>query len=148
MPVVLTSIRRDLAREDAGDWIAYPDWPGVEFLVRGLKCDDYLRARDDLLARLTVRKSRPEGVSASEATSEDGKLLAQYILRGWRGLTEEYNGEFALKLLGDPAWSPMVDAVRWCAAKLSEISVETTEEDVPEGETRGFVINKLEALAS
>ncbi len=127
MTIKLASLRANLEREAAGDWIDFPDWPGVAFNVRSLHAPSYTTKRDLMLQRLGRKykgKAPPPEVMAREA----GKLYCDEILFGWRGLDEVYTPELALETLTDPAYRDVVSAVEWCAAQLAQGSIEFVEE--------------------
>ena len=46
MTIKLSSLKVDLEREKTGDWIPYPEWPGVEFNVSSLLVPDFITARN------------------------------------------------------------------------------------------------------
>ncbi len=58
--------------------------------------------------------------------AELGALYAEHILHGWEGLDEDYTPELALATLSDPEYRVVVQAIGWCAAKISQIEVEYT----------------------
>jgi hypothetical protein len=125
--IKLSSLKADLAREEKGDWIEYPDWPGVEFNVSSLHLPAFTVARDLMyqrLARIYKKKPIPETVT----TAELGKLFAQHILHGWRGLDVDYSPATAAETLSSPEYRNVVSAVQWCAAKVSDIDIEFVEE--------------------
>ena len=127
MTVKLASLRANLEREAAGDWIDFPDWPGVAFNVRSLHAPSYATKRDLMLQRLTRKykgRAPPPEVMAREA----GKLYNDEILFGWRGLDVEYSPEVALETLTDLAYRDVVAAVEWCAAQVAQGSIEFVEE--------------------
>lgn len=126
MTIKLSSLKADLAREEQGDWIEYPDWPGVAFKVSSLHTPAYATARDLLVQKLT-RKSRGKTPPVEEMAPEVGKLYAKHILHGWRGLDVEYTPELAIETLCDPAFRNVVAAVEWCAGQLAQIDVEFVE---------------------
>jgi hypothetical protein len=126
MAVKLSSVKVDLERELKGDWVEYPDFPGVSFNVSSLIIPAYQIERDQLLARLTRQykgKTPPDVV-----TSELGKLYHKHILHGWRGFDEEYSRDKAAEMLADPRWRKLVAAVEWCAARISTDEVEFVED--------------------
>lgn len=126
MTVKLTSLAADLAREENGDWIDFPEWPGVAFNVSSLLKPAYVTERDILLQRLARRhkgKTPPADVVAAEA----GQLYCKHILHGWRGLDVEYSPEVALATLTDPAYRAVVNAVEWCASQVGQIEAEFVE---------------------
>ena len=127
MTIKLSSVKADLAREEKGDWIAYPDWPGVEFNVSSLHLPAYQTARDLLLQRL-ARKYQRKPTPRTEMTVEHGKLYAEHILHGWRGLDVEYSPETAREILSNPEYRNVVAAIEWCAAQVSDVALEFVEE--------------------
>ncbi|CAN7294893.1 hypothetical protein LJR221_001432 [Agrobacterium tumefaciens] len=127
--VVLSSLRADLDREKAGDWISYPAWKGVRFNVSALTITPYETARDLMFKRL-AEKYKDEQVPKEEISRELGALYAEYILHGWEGFDEEYTPELARERLIDPSYRTLVSAVEWCAAKVSEVNVRFTEAEL------------------
>lgn len=133
MTVKLSSLRADLAREEKGDWIEFPDWPGVEFNVSSLHLPMYQTARDLLFKRLT-KIYKKSAVPGPVMTTELGKLYAKHILHGWRGLDVAYTSEKAVEILTDPEFRNVVAAVEWCAGKVSEIDVEFADDEAKNSE--------------
>lgn len=129
MTVKLSSLRADLAREEKGDWIEFPDWPGVEFNVSSLHLPIYQTARDLLFKRL-AKIYKKTSIPGPVMTTELGKLYAKHILHGWRGLDVAYTPEKAVEILTDPEFRNVVAAVEWCAGKVSETDVEFVEDEV------------------
>lgn len=131
--VKLASLKADLKREAEGDWVAFPDWPGVEFNVSSLHLPAYQAARDDLLMRVARQASQAKPKPGEAASAkldmkvELGKLYAEHLLHGWRGLDVDYSPERARDVLGDPEYRNVVAAVEWCAGKISEVNVEFVE---------------------
>ncbi|MFU0504008.1 hypothetical protein [Pseudaminobacter sp. NGMCC 1.201702] len=127
MTVKLASLKADLAREAEGDWIEYPDWPGVEFNVSSLHLPAFTIARDLMyqrFARVYKRKPVPKDVLSAEI----GKLFHAHILHGWRGLDVPFSKETALETLTNPEYRNVVAAVEWCAAKVSDLDIEFVED--------------------
>ena len=127
MTIKLSSLKADLAREASGDWVEFPDWPGVEFNVSSLLLPAY-RIERDLMAQRLARRHKGKPVPPNEMTTELGKLYAKHILHGWRGLDEPYSPERASEILADPEYRNVVAAIEYCAAKVSEVDVEFVEE--------------------
>jgi hypothetical protein len=120
-PVKLSSLKADLAREKKGDWVAFPDWPGVEFNVSSIHLPEYVAARALLFQRLNVvhKNNIPQDVM----TAEIGGLMNTHLLHGWRGFDIEYSAQAAAEVMGDPAFREVVAAVQWCASELGKIEV-------------------------
>lgn len=123
MVIKLASLKADLDREAKGDWIDFPDWPGVSFNVSSVRSEPFLTQRDLLLKKVSVAGKL---VSQGDPEMADGlgRLYCQYILHGWRGLDVEYSPEVALQTMTDVAYRDVLSAVDWCAQKLSRITVE------------------------
>lgn len=127
MTVKLASLKADLAREEKGDWVDAPDFPGVAFNVSSLHLPAFSVARDLLLQRLArIYKKRP--VPPNVLSTEIGALLNKHILHGWRGLDVEYTPEMAADVMTNPEYRNVVAAVQNCAALLSDLDVEFVED--------------------
>lgn len=121
----LASLKADLEREKKGDWIAFPDWEGVRFNVSALNLPEYETARGLMFQRVgKIYGDAP--VPTEVINAELGTIYAEHILHGWEGLDEEYTPELALATLSDPEYRVLVQAVGWCAAKISQIEVAYT----------------------
>lgn len=127
MTVKLNSIKADLQREAKGDWIEYPDWPGVSFNVSSLLLPAY-RIDRDLLGQRLSRQYKGKPIPPEVVTTEIGKLYHKHILHDWRGFDEPYSRELAGQMLPDPEYRNIVAAVEWCAAKVSDVDVEFIED--------------------
>jgi hypothetical protein len=123
MTIKLASLKVDLEREETGDWIEFPEWPGVDFNVSSIHKPAYVLARDVLLQRL-ARQHKGKPVPVTVTSPQIGKLYATHLLHGWRGLDVEYSPETALETLSDPAFRAIVNAVEYCAGQVSAIDAE------------------------
>lgn len=133
MTIKLASLKADLTREEKGDWIEYPDWPGVEFNVSSLHLPAYATARELLFQRL-ARQYKKKPAPTAVISVEIGKLYANHILHGWRGLDVPYSREVASEILADPEYRNVVGAIEYCAGKVSEADIEFVEEEVKNSE--------------
>jgi hypothetical protein len=127
MTVKLASLKADLSREEKGDWVEFPDWPGVEFNVSSLHLPAFTVARDLMyqrMARLYKKKPIPKDVLSGEI----GKLFLKHILHGWRGLDVQYSPAKAEEVLTAPEYRNVVAAVEWCAGKISDLDIEYVED--------------------
>lgn len=124
--VKLTSLKVDLEREKKGDWIPYPDWPGVSFNVSALNLPEYETARSLMLQRL-AKQYKNQTIPKDVLLVELGALYCEHILHDWKGLDEEYSPELARQTLTSPEYRPVISAVEWCAARVSEIEIEFTK---------------------
>jgi hypothetical protein len=126
MTIKLASLRANLAREENGDWVNFPDWPGVAFLVSSIHAPAYKSAFQIMTQRLSrIYKGKP--VPVEEQHEELGQIYCKHLLRGWRGLDVQYSADKALEVLCDPAYREVLAAVGWCADKISELQVEFLE---------------------
>ena len=123
MVIKLASLKADLAREAEGDWVDYPDWPGVSFHVSSTRSEPFITQRDLLLKQMTAR-NKPVAPGDPEMARGIGRLYCEHVLHGWKGLDIEYSPEVALETLTDVAYRDVLSAIDWCAQKLTKISVE------------------------
>lgn len=127
MTIKLASLKADLAREEKGDWIEYPTWPGVEFNVSSLNLPAYTVDRDLMFQRLQ-RTYKRKPVPREVTTAELAKLYLKHILHDWRGLDVPYSPEKAGEVMLDPEYREVVAAVEWCASRIAETDIEFVEE--------------------
>ncbi len=128
MAIKLASLRTNLSREENGDWVDYPDWPGVAFNVSSLRKPAYAAAHQLLQQRYQrIYKGKP--IPRSEDAEHLGKLICKHLLHDWRGIEESYSPELALELLtSEECYDTILSAVLWCAAKVSELQIEFVED--------------------
>jgi len=127
MTVKLSSLKANIGRETAGDWIDYPDWPGVAFKVSSLYLAAYTTARDLLYQRLG--RVHKKGIPNDILMAELGGLFAKHLLHGWRGIDEDYSPERAAEIMTDPAFRDVIAAVQWCAGEVGKTEVEFVEDE-------------------
>jgi hypothetical protein len=133
MVVKLTSLKADLDREAKGDWIDYPDWPGVSFKVSSTLSEPFVTERDLLLKRMAAR-NKPVSANDPEMVRGIGTLYCQHILHDWTGFDITYSDDVALETLTDVTHRDMRNAVDWCARKLGEVNVEFVDGAVKNSE--------------
>lgn len=129
MTIKLGSIKADLEREKKGDWIPYPEWPGVSFNVSSLNLPAYETARDLLLQRLRA-EFKTNTIPSEILIPRLGELYGIHILHGWQGFDQEYTPALALKLLMDAEYRDLVRAIEWCAGEVSKVNIEFLDKDV------------------
>ena len=125
--IKLESLKADLEREETGDWIEYPEWPGVAFRVSALTSTAFVTARDMKLQDLR-RNGHGKAIPSEVLTPELNALYADHILHEWRGLDVPYSAEKANEVLCDPSYRAVTEAVIWCAVQIGQIEVEFVEE--------------------
>lgn len=127
MVLKLDSLKTDIQKERTGDWIDFPDWPGVAFQVKSIEDPSFRIARDMLIRKLS-RKHRGKPIPPDEFQAETGALFHKHILLGWRGLDTEFSDEIALEVLTDPAYRKVFAAVDWCANQVGDSEAEFVED--------------------
>ncbi|MDR6953784.1 hypothetical protein J2X65_003147 [Ancylobacter sp. 3268] len=125
MPVVLSSLKVDVALETSGEWIDAPELPGVAFHVRSLNYPPYTAARDIELRKLAaIHGNQPIPRDARAAVF--GRLYAEHILLDWRGFDVQWSQEAAVAALTDPEHRPLVQMVENAAAQVGTPKVQFT----------------------
>jgi hypothetical protein len=118
MVIKLKSLFVDIAAEREGEWIEVKEWsgldpekpweviktPGLAFCVHSVNDPEYKVARQALVE--DVAAMRAEGKSEAEIEEaygvKEGGLIADRLLRGWRGLDEAYDPPAARATLLTP----------------------------------------------
>jgi hypothetical protein len=119
----LSSLRADLKRQHDGDWVSYPEWPGVRFNVSAFSSPGYRKASEELAKKL-AKKYEDERPSDAEMHKLNGALIAEHILHDWEGIDEEYSEELAYDRLTNQEFEVLNNAVVWCARKLAQVNAE------------------------
>lgn len=131
MALKLSSIRADLARENEGDWVDIPEWPGVRLKVRSINSRDYQNQRE--LAQQAMIRSLGRLPTSIEMEPKIRKLAAEFLLRGWDGLVGDdeqpivYTPARAVELLIDPEMRTLAQQVVWAAGRVGEREAEFVE---------------------
>lgn len=123
MGLKLDSIAEDTTSVEAV-WEPSPDWPGVEFCVRSINNKDYQQQRELLIQRKTKALNRyPTG---TEMEPELGKLVARFLLRGWKGIDGddekplEWTPKVGLDKLADPTMGALERQVIAAASRVGD----------------------------
>lgn len=125
--VKLSSLKSVLQKEREGEWIKAPEiGEGVEFLVRSTNYPAYMIARDDASARLN-KKYATDPVPPEVLAKENGEIVAEHLLLGWKGLDEDYDPELAFEVLCDEAHRAIRTGVIMAATKVGRQEVEFVE---------------------
>lgn len=147
MIVKLSSIKIDPIREDKGDWVDFPDWPGVKFKVSPFTKPAYQAARGNVYRRLN--KQHNNGVVPDEeARPAAARLYVDHILHDWSGFDEPYSEELAYNLLSSLEGRKLVDAVEWCAAQAARTEIEFVEQETKNSEPSSDKVSKGEAVTA
>ncbi len=122
--VKLTSLKADLERERAGDWITYPGMQGVmRFNVSGWNKPEYQTAKALKAAeavRLFAGLDRPPEDWTREA---DAALVVEHLLHDWDGIDAEFDPESARDLYADPEYRVLKEAIDWCITRIGTVDV-------------------------
>lgn len=126
MSVKLNSVKVSTDREENGDWVDSVSFPGVRYLVRGIKSQQFETARDLAFQKLAkAYKTTP--VPGALRAKTLGKLVAEHILLGWEGFDEPFDQVKAAEVLTDPEFRNLVDDILGAAARVAENSLEFIE---------------------
>lgn len=120
MTVKLSSLA--VATNLDGNWEDSTSFPGVSFLVRSINYPAFAIARDHLMQRL--RRKHGDSIPPDVISPSLGRLLAEHILLGWKGLDEEYSAERARECLTDPSYYEVVQAVLTCSNMAAAAKIE------------------------
>ena len=111
---------------NAEEWIDCPELgineatgEPVALLVRSL---DYPAFKVDLQeTRLRLLRRYPGGKATppAEEDRENGRLYAKHLLRGWRGIEDQFSPELAFSVLTDPAHRDLRNAVAAAAGQVA-----------------------------
>lgn len=127
MTIKLSSLKVDIAKEQGGDWIDYPEWPGVKFHVKSTMAAEF-RAVYNRSIRTLTKKYKGKDIPLSEAQAELGRLYHKHILIGWDGLDTEFSETAALEVLTDPGYRNVFSAIEWCASQVGQADTEFVED--------------------
>lgn len=131
MALKLSSIKRDSALENEGEWRDVPDWPGVRLKVRSVNSKDYQLQREMLLQKLARKLGRLP--TSPEMEPALGKLIAVHLLRGWEGLVDgpddaplAWTPEVGVEKLMDPEMRELENRVMLAATQVGDREAEFT----------------------
>jgi hypothetical protein len=132
MAVKLGSLRRDIKKQNDGDWIQVAELMDPktgeipEFHVRGINYSPFQMARSNLIGKLTRRYgTRPAPIE--ETHRDEGKLMAQHLLLGWKNADPPYDPDVAEEMMCDAACG-LQDIIRRCAIEISEMETQFTSD--------------------
>lgn len=128
MTIKLSSLKTSLTEDAAGEWVEYPDWPGVSFLVSPSTLPAYRAAQSAMLSRFARKNAGSLQLDVS--APEYGALYAKHLLHGWKGFDEEYSAERANSMLIDPEYRSITAAVAWCAERAAQVDPDFVENEV------------------
>ncbi|AEI71104.1 hypothetical protein [EBPR siphovirus 3] len=133
MTLKLSSIRADLERERAGDWVD-SRWQGddgkkTRFRVSA-KTKPSFKIKSDQLFKKLARTYKDGVIPDDVLTPAIGKLLAEELLHDWEGIDVPYSRETALEYMTDPAYRELVSEVEYCCNKLAQVDIAFVEDEV------------------
>lgn len=118
---------------DDGTWIGDIDEaPGLELLVTGLESDAAQRLQRQKQAHLRA-KNRGKPLSAEQLANTTKEVLAEVVLKGWRGLKSggeevEYSPELARKWILSRKGERLTALVLHAAQQVDSYATEFVEE--------------------
>lgn len=133
MAIKLSSVRANVRRENEGDWVPIPEWPGVELRVRGFAYGPFQNAKSQLESKWARRNGGRDTVPFEEVYRANGRLYAEYLLLDWKGIDDdagnpiEYDDALGMQVLTDPAYRDLHDHIRYATNKLSQTEIEFVE---------------------
>lgn len=127
MPIKLTSLKSNLVAEREGDWVPHPDRDlvGVEFLVRSIHFPAYQTAFNAEIRKISKKSKK---IDPDESQALTGRLIAEYLLLGWKGFDTPYSKEVAMEILVDPAYRDLANAINQCATQVGQSNIEFLKE--------------------
>jgi len=131
----ITDVKVDVDKENAGDWVQSPQFPELWVKVRSIHNADFRRAMQEE-TRKTRRKYGKQPVPVDVEEKVMGRAIVDHILLDIQGLEDEnddpieYDREFGLKIMTDPAYRNLSDLVVWAANIVGEQMSDEIEEDV------------------
>ncbi|MBP6818348.1 MAG: hypothetical protein KBC46_03490 [Ferrovibrio sp.] len=131
----LQSLRADIQRQNDGDWVDVPGYPGIRLKVRALSYTPYQNALQKLIERVNAeaKKALKVGRSYDKVEAMDrgnGLLLATMILQDWDGFDTAYSPEVTAELLPEPEWRELRTMVVGAASILGQVEGEWEEQAV------------------
>jgi hypothetical protein len=146
----LSSLKADLAREEEGDWVEIPDFPGVSLKVRSANSKAY-SMQLSVLSQKFARKYGQRPIPPEDSLRGSGKLLARYILLDWKGLDDDvaqpliYSADLAEELLTNPEYRKLANAVLWAAQRIAEAEVDELDDVIKNSEKPSAMTSSGEA---
>lgn len=130
----LASLSSDITREREGEEIPIKDWPGVgqlpglTFTVRSTQFPPYIAARALEQQRL-AKKFDGGPIPPDELARSDGKLCAEHLLLGWKGLDQAFDPDTVEDILSAEEHRLLRDMVFWAATRAGKRDVEFVEDE-------------------
>jgi hypothetical protein len=132
MAVKLGSLRRDIKKQNDGDWVPFSEYMDPktgeipEFLVRGFNYKPFQIARSNIIAKLTRRYGQ-KPIDPEESHREEGRIFAQHLLLGWRNAEPPYDRDVAEEMLCDISCG-LQDMIRRCAIEVDQMEAQFTSD--------------------
>lgn len=133
----LESIAVDVELEQNGQFVEIPDWERVvdgqtqkvELGVRSLEIPAYKTAIEKTLERLARQY---KGATAPPEVREVaiGRVLADTILFGWKGIKPDYSPEVAKEFLTSTKGREFAKKVIWAAGHVAKVEAKFEEDAV------------------
>lgn len=127
MPIRLESVAVNHTDDSDGVWIASVAFTGVKYKVRPIDTPEYQAALTPEAQRL-MRNFGTSGTPPNELAASRGRLLAEFILKGWTGFDVEFSRETALRYLSDTSYRRLTDDVETASRMAANAKSEFVEE--------------------
>jgi hypothetical protein len=133
MALRLSSLRADLKRENEGDWVEIPDFPGLKLKVRSFNYGPFVTAKS-LVDQRNQRRyfSKRKDAPPEELYELNARLYLDHILLDWDGLDGDDGKPVpfakAEEILLDPAFRVLHDGIRYAGLLLSQVDADYIED--------------------
>lgn len=131
----INKVKVDVDRENAGDWVQSPQFPELWVKVRSIHNTDFRRSFQEE-KRKVHRKYGKQPVPVDVEDKVMGRAVVDHVLLDIKGLEDEndapieYDREFGLQVMTDPAYRNLSDLVVWAANIVGEQINDEIDEDV------------------
>lgn len=122
----LASLKVDLKKQAEGDWIPSPTYVGVSYFVRSLNAKSFTTKRDLLRQRL---RRENKGVIPEKVEYEElGRLFAEELVLGWKGLDAEYTPDLAIEVMTDREYQNVRTDILTACTEVGQSQIEFVED--------------------
>lgn len=131
----LSQLEVDTEKENRGDWVESPEFPGLHAKVRALRNTDFQRAQQ-VADRKLKRKYGNQPIPPEEETKKLARLVVDHVLLDISGLEDEDGSqieltrEFAFEIMTDPKYRKLADFIVWASSVVGENINDEMEDDM------------------
>jgi hypothetical protein len=130
----ISEIVVDVKAQEEGEWLAHPNFDGVEVLVRSVHAEPVRKRRAALQNRLPAKRRKLGDAIISNEDIERQVTAACCI--GWRGIEAEngvaieWSEERSREWAKDPQYRRLFEGIRELAEEIGQAESEAREESV------------------